>query len=922
MKLSKMILMTALVVLSVAGADNAAIVQAIKANPALLDSPEAKKMMETQNKSLNESIKTKQAEPINVVDNNVSSASLTPNEDKALDEAFEHKQAQEHMKWLVASPLATEKDEDYQKRLLAMQIRSEQKAKPLQRYGIEFFSNKNGLDLASLPVPENYKIVPKDELSVILYGPKSDNMSLTVDKDGMVVIPSFGPLHIAGLNFSEAKKTIADALMAAYPNVGVTVNITQFSSIQVTLAGEVVTPGLYNVSSFATIKEALIAAGGLSERGSMREVLIKRKGKIVAKVDLYTIIRGTAKGSDLLLKAGDVIVVPLMGKNITIDGDVKRPAVYEALNETTISDLIRYAGGLNAEASKNDIKISRFEQNQGVKVLNLSMSEAAKTVAMDQDSVYVHSLDKSNLQGISLYGNVVKPGYWPLPKEGIELKDFFKKEIELNTLRGVFLEQTYFDYAIIKRMNRNLKEELIGFSLKRALNGEEKVRFQNRDELYILNQTMVSEKPIVKISGECVSRPGEYKYFEKMTLEALLGTAGTKCLIDRKKVTIVSRDSQTNAHVIQTVDMSQNPNQALNVFDEVKVLGFYTTNPIKNVTINGEVHVPGAYPIDGEGTTLRKLIEVAGGITDKAAYEKVELVRYSVDKGVRKRQVKVYTLSEVMGEHSPVLQNYDEVTIFKIPKWNERKTIKLYGNINYPGEYPIENGETLSDVLKRAGGFTDNAYLEGAVFTRDELKERQREAMDRQIKELEQRILYMATQPTEAGQNSADKTQLVNLLASLKEEIQKTKFVGRLSLRLSGDLNRFKGSSSDILLKNGDALYVPEREDSVMVQGQVLNPNTVIYNSELILSDYLEKAGGLKESADSRNIFIVHANGEAEGYKSSYLLGGSTSIGPGDVIVVPMYISTYSGIQLAKDITAILYQLAVSVAALDTIGAL
>ncbi|MFZ2891025.1 SLBB domain-containing protein, partial [Sulfuricurvum sp.] len=536
--------------------------------------------------------------------------------------------------------------------------------------------------------------------------------------------------------------------------------------------------------------------------------------------------------------------------------------------------------------------------------------------------VYIHDLDKSNLRGITLYGNVVKPGFWPLIQEGIQIKEFFQREITQNTLRGVFLEDTYFDYAIIKRTNANLKEELIGFSLQDTLSGKEKIALKNRDELFILNQTMVAEKPVVRISGECVTRPGEYKFFDKMTLEALLGTAGMNCLIDRSKITIISKEQKNHRQVVKTVDMTMTPNIALNVFDEVKVMGFYTLNPMKKATINGEVYAPGEYPIGDGEFSLQKLIQAAGGLTDKASNEKIEIVRYSIVNGIRTREVKEITMSDVMGERSPLLTNYDEVTIFKVAQWNERKSVKIQGKVKYPGEYPIEDGDTLSDLLKRVGGFTDAAYVQGAVFTREELKLRQREGVERQIKDLEQRIMFIATQPTEAGQNAGDKAQLVTMLETLKAEVKKTQFVGRLAINLQNDIRRFEGSSSDILLKNGDALYVPEREDSVMVQGQVLNPNAIVYNAELTLDDYLAKAGGLKESADEKNIFVVHANGEAEGFKTSYLLGSSTKVGPGDVIIVPMYISTYSGMQLAKDITAILYQLAVSVAALDTIGAL
>jgi polysaccharide biosynthesis/export protein len=931
MKLKKSLWILSALALLAYGAEvtsnNKAIVEAIKSNPSLLEGAEAKKFLGKQIVSQTpQSGRAVQSQPSNAVDLNASELNVSDlnvsDVNTSLRDLNVTEKEDPYITALTRSPLSIEDPKDYVKRLVSLQTKgAPQAALPLTRYGIEFFTNKNGLDLTSLPVPSHYKIVPNDVLSVILYGPKSENMSLTVDKDGSVVIPSFGPLNVAGLTFSDAKKVISDALMAAFPNVGVTVNIAQFSTIQVSVAGEVVTPGLYNLNSFSTLKEALIAAGGVSANGTMREVMIKRNGRVVSTVDLYRIIRGTAKSQETLLKAGDVIVVPVIGKSVIVDGNVKRPAIYEAKGNETLFDLITYAGGLSASANKNDIRITRYDAHEKMSIETLSLSTASKKKVMDQDKIYVYGIDVSNVHGITLYGNVIKPGFWPLVKEGISVKEFFKREIDQNSLRGVFLEQTHFDYAVIKRTTPSLKEELIGFSLSKALSGEETVKLYSRDELYILNKTMAQEKQIVQIGGECIERPGEYRYFDKMTLQSLLATAGVKCPIDEKKITILSRDSVSTDTMVKVVDATQGGAVYLSKFDEVFTVGFYTVNPHKTAIIKGEVYLPGEYPIGTKGLTLRELILASGGMTDKASREKIEIVSYVMKNGTRTRHVKTVDPAVAMSENSPIISAYDEVSVYKIPQWGERKTVKIYGNVKYPGEYSIEEGDRLSDLITRVGGFTDTAYLNGAVFTREELKKRQQEGVERQIKDLEQRILFIASQPTEAGQSAADKTQLVNILGMLKEEAKKTEFVGRLAIQLQNDMRRFEKSSYNVLLKNGDALYIPEREDSVIIQGEVLNPNAVVYRSDYSLQNYLEKSGGLKDSADEKNIFVIHANGEAETFKSGYLFSAKTAIGPGDVIVVPMQISTVSGMQFAKDITSILYQLAVSVAALNTIGA-
>ncbi len=905
-------------------ADNAAIIGAIKANPALLDSPQAQAAMSQKGvtasdvlQKVNQQSKTASSAsktsieniPTNTIDTNGTDNDETNATLPVVDENMATQ--------MYYSPLTVKSINDYAKDLFSRQIKAEKTV--LKRYGFEFFSNKNGMDLSSLPVPESYRLVPKDVLSVILYGPKSDNMSLTIDKEGNVIIPSFGPLHIAGLSFGEAKKTITEALMAAFPNVGVTVNVTEFSTIQVTLAGEVATPGIYNVSSFSTVKEALISAGGLTKNGSMRTVFIKRGGRVFKTIDLYSIIRGTGR-SDPLLQAGDIVVVPVMGKSVIIDGNVKRPAIYEAKEKTTIADLIAYAGGLQADASKNDIQVTRYEKHTQLKVMSISMAQTAHTIAMDQDSVYVNGLDKSNLRGVTLYGNIVKPGFWPLSKEGISVREFFKNEIGRSTLRGVFLEDTYFDYAIIKRIKSNLKEEIIGFSLAKVLNGEEKVTLHNRDQLFILNRFAVKQPSVVKISGECIARPGEYRFFDKMTFEALLSTAGTICPIDRSKVTIVSTNPTEMTTKVRVVNTMQEKSVALQERDDIQTIGFFTTNPIQKASVTGEVYMPGAYQIS-ESTTLKDIILAAGGMTDKASMDKIEVVHYDVINGVRVRKVDNVNPADAMSADAPRVSPYDEITIFKIPKWNERKSVKIMGKVKYPGEYAVEDGDHLSDLIQRAGGFTDTAYTKAAVFTREELKKRQHAGAMRQIKDIEDRMLFAASQPTQAGQTQADKMQMVSMISQLKEDVEKTVFAGRLAIFLESDLQKFRGSSSDVTLKDGDALYVPEKEDSVIVQGEVLNPNATIYKASYCVDDYLNASGGVKDSADEGNIFVVHANGEAEPYKHGFF-SADASVGPGDTIIVPMEINTISGIQLAKDITSILYQMAVSVAALHTVGAL
>ncbi|MEF3191331.1 MAG: SLBB domain-containing protein [Campylobacterales bacterium] len=907
-------------------ATKAQLMEAIKANPALLDSPEAKQFIKQQKgttattptavseQPFNDINTTKKFSARNSMDFNRTEdinsteefADTTPKKTRSIDE-------------LLKNPLHMKCSADLFKDLVTRQIKESKQ--PLTRYGEEFFSNKNKIDLAALPVPDHYKITPKDTLSIVLYGPRSDNLSLTVDKDGTIIIPAFGPLRVAGLTFKEAKRVITNALAQAYPNVGVAVNITQFSTIQVVLAGEVEAPGVYNVSSFSTVKDALIAAGGVGKNGSMRDVIVKRGNRILKHIDLYRIIRDGDRRQELLLEASDTIVVQTADAFVKLDGFVKRPAIFEPKKGETLADILYYAGGITADASRYDLKIKRYNKNRNIEIISVTLDEAKKTTLYDGDEVYVYNLDEANLKSVTLYGNIIRPGAMELPKEGMTLQALLAPLIKEKTMRGVFLEETLFDYALIRRITPDLQEKLISFNLEEALSGKTPLPLYSRDEIYIFNRNAVYPTPYVKIGGECIAKPGKLRYIPQMTLIDAINAAGLSCPIDEDSVTIISHEPLTFTPSIRVVNFKKNPFHPLNERDEIQTISILTTNPERNVTISGEVYKPGTFPI-GQATTMRELILAAGGPTDKASPEKVELVRYVVKNGQHVRTIQTYTLDQALGENSPVLQNYDEVTLFRIPRWNERKTVKLYGKVRYPGEYTIEDGDTLNDLLKRAGGFTPEAFIEGAVFTRKDVKKLQEEGLKRQLKELEQRIITIAATPVQAGETQQAKAELSTLLANLKAQAENIDIPGRITMKLDHNLSRIENSPYDITLKDGDALYVPELENSVVVMGEIMNPSAIIHTPGLTFNDYINKAGGLKESTDEGAIFVIHANGEAERVSQSFFFASGTNIGPGDTIVVPMKIRTYSGMQFAKDITAIIYQLAVSVAAIKTIGSI
>ena len=271
-----------------------------------------------------------------------------------------------------------------------------------------------------------------------------------------------------------------------------------------------------------------------------------------------------------------------------------------------------------------------------------------------------------------------------------------------------------------------------------------------------------------------------------------------------------------------------------------------------------------------------------------------------------------------------ILKDYDEVTVHTIPNWADRKTVTLKGEVNFPGTYVIQAGDKLESVIKRAGGYTKNAFLDGAVFTRESIKKLQRKRLKQSILELKQKLLTLQTAPRAAGQ-SKEKVNILafsNMIDKLSTEAQNLQPMGRIAIKLDKDLNKFKNSRSNIVLKDKDTLTIPSNNDTILIAGEVMSPTAVVYQSNDV-NYYIEKAGGLSQKADSSSIYVIHANGSAEKVQNGWFSGNSTHIvRRGDTIVVPQELVTTSGLQLSKDISSIFYKFALTVAAMHSVGVL
>lgn len=874
-----------------------------------------------------------------------------PRKDLDLSAPTETQNIDAQSKVPFTTPLQYETNQNVYKSLQAQKVQKVDKN--LQKFGESFFKNNNSVNPYSIPTSENYMLTNGDKISVHIYGQQATAFDLLVDRNGNVELPNIGILKVANLKYADAKKLIEEQLQKAYPQSTFVLDIAYYNTIQVMLTGEVRSPGLYNLPSFATIKDLLMIANGINANGSYRDILLKRNGQTIEHFDAYKLILSGDQETPKLLQNGDVVTVSKAHKQVKLLGEVSNPALFELKNDEMFKSLFNYASGFTYNANKNVMRLTRFSDNEKIKVYTLNYKKLLEMKPQDGDAIEVFSLASSLTKTVTLVGNVIQEGAREIPEDA-KLSTLLNKEIAIYGKNNFFLENTAFDLGMVKRKKVDGNNEIVSFDVNHILEHKHDVTLKENDEIYIPNKLQVSENPYIHIDGIVVENPGRYQYFENMELQSLFKNIQFKTemtmdntddvnmtkMFDNNSSKVIKKNHITkpvrvNQNYIKLIRITNNapetialnlntqPHFKLKAFDRLEFFDIYTTTAKKNALIAGEVYNPGSFDIQSN-TTIEDMINFAGGLTKKAFIKDVELARFEVVDNVRVRKVFKLNLNNPT-DRQMHLHDEDQIIIRGIPKWNEKKYIELVGQVTFPGKYPIEEGETLADVLVRAGGFTDLSFLKGAVFTRKSVQELQIKEMERALRELQQQASYIASVPSSDGKdnNTANKAMLTQMIASLQADAEKVKPIGRVVIALKPNLDMFRQSNYNIPLEDGDRLYIPRVNKTVTVLGEVLSPNSFIFDDKLALNDYIAKAGSFKkEMADKESIYIIKSNGDAQRVDNGYLYSSNAQLEYGDTIIVPRKIEVTSNLSLISAIADITYKMAVTIASLNTVGAI
>ncbi len=620
----------------------------------------------------------------------------------------------------------------------------------------------------NIATPSNYYLGAGDAVIIDVWGASQETFESVISPDGTVTIEGVGPIKLAGMTVAQAQTALSSRLGRYYSGSKVSLSVGETRSIIVQVMGEVKVPGTYTLSSLSTSFNALYAAGGISDIGTLRDIKVYRSGHQIASIDVYDyILNGNSRG-DVRLQDNDIIVVGPYDCLVRIKGRVKRPMFYEMKKDESLSTIINYAGGFTGDAYKKNVRLIRKSGSE-YSIFTIGEFNMSNFNLNDGDSIYVDSVVARYSNMVEIRGAVYHPGMYQMGGDISGVRDL------ILAAEGV-REDAFINRGVMHREKADKTLEVIPVDIKGLLDGSvPDIPLQKNDVLFIPSRQDYVTEQTIKIDGE-VMYPGTYQFADNTTLEDIVLQAGglttsastTKVdvfrrVYDPKSTSTSDVISETYSFALKdgfVIDGEQG--FVLQPFDEVVVRKSPTYTEMQSVQVSGAVNFEGTYSITSKNYRLSDLIKASGGLTDVAYAKGARLERRMTEEerqqneaSLRTSQIALYeeamqgdknfdlekadtllnmkldlsTTSNVAIDLEKAMKNPggdDDLALREgdklvIPQYTS--TVKITGDVMYPITMNYKEGESLNYYIKRAGGYGDNArksrvyaiYMNGSV---------------------------------------------------------------------------------------------------------------------------------------------------------------------------------------------------------------
>jgi len=776
------------------------------------------------------------------------------------------------------------------------------------RFGTEVFQNGSRnpqLIPMDLPAGPDYVVGPGDGLSISLWGGVSQRLYRTVDREGRVSLPEVGPVLVTGKSLADVQENVQRLLRTQFRDVSADVSLSRLRTIRVYEVGDVANPGAYDISSLSTPLNALFAAGGPTQKGSLRIVKHYRGNQLVQTVDLYDLLLHGVNSDLEHLENGDSLLVPPVGPQVTVEGMVRRPAIYELKNEKTLAGVLELAGGMLPTAALRHIEVQRLVAHDKQTMLSVDIPESASPSEVtaklesfeirDGDRLRIFPIAPYNQDAVYLEGHVIRPGRYSYHKD-LRITDLISSYKDL-------LPEPATQYGEIIRLNApDFRPSVESFNLADALaNPSQAPALQPMDTVRIFSRYDFENPPSVSVLGD-VRNPGTFRTSGQIHVSDAVHLAGGLAPDAQTEDAQVFRPLPDGKFKIFSVNLNQalsgDPMENIVLLSRDRLLIHRATDATEPaaVYIQGDVAKPGRYPLT-VNMRVADLIRVGGGLKPSADTQSADLTHFQwSDQAKFTGQHDTIGISAALAGDPKAnlpLANGDVLTIRQLPGWNDLgSSIAVKGEVQHAGTFGIRPGERLSSVLMRAGGFGPEAYPYSAVLMRREVRDMETKS----YMDLMQRVksalseLKATPDPTDPDQRNAKLTAVAQTETTLRQ-LEANAPIGRVVIHIDTDIHRWQNTPTDIPVRAGDELVIPKKSDYVMVNGQVYNPTAVSYRPGKSAKWYLSQSGGYTPIADKDAVFVVRGDGSVISAKntSGWWSGNplDATLRPGDYVVVP-----------------------------------